>query len=507
MYDCCVAQDIRNLTEVVPACLTAACPALRTLTMTKCGFQATLEQQQQQAEEKGDVCAPSNVGTWPHLETLHLGTYIGLPVSLVTTALAALPTLTSLTLPANGTTGISDVSMALEASTRQLTHLAWVFGGFWDGEIKLPSFLATPAAEAKLARLQQLDQDGFDLDDMGLCAMMAHLPALTHVTVGTLQLQDNHAEAKMAHSWEELSVSVEDLTSVIGLAHLPLRSIKRVRVWGIFCDCDTEDDASSSSTTSPAPGFASALAAAPICSFTCRCDNQLHFCCPVSQLPAMLPLLARWEGVNRLAVICAKLRSEYLTPASVSALGALLEGMPSCTRLRLHLFIPSLTTPLVPALVRTSILTLRLTPECLSETHLALWCAGDPGSRCIKGVTTGNPMVHACVGNVRAPIAESGSAVQLVVQGLVMKLHAGCSTAHERCHRFNASIDELVDVRLPNVILYHRVPDQATHFAQRALYQKLPCVLLRCVSLCMCVLSQRNPYFSIATCSAWHVAG
>ncbi len=418
-------QGISGLQSLLPTCLTAACPALRTLTIRRCGFQAPLvsqqqqqQQQQQQEVEEGDVLASTDFTPLPQLQTLNLGYCDDVPVCVLTTALAALPRLTNLTLPAEGPTGRDDVSVALAASCGQLTHLAW------DGMVnthvglKLPSFLTASAAQSKLARLQQLDIEPFDLDDTALRAMMAHLPALTHVTVENLQLQDSHADAHMTCSWEELIVS--SITTVQFVARLPLRCIKRVALRCLAC-IDIHDNnnpaAASTPPTSPAALFAAALAAAPDCTFSCAPDSdRMGLFCPVRHLPAMLPLLARCKGVKCLALLWAESRPERLTPAAVGALGALLEGMPSCERLTVSGFTPNSNALLLSVLARTSVQVLDLAVESVSETHLMLWCAGGAASRAITVTLDESCQVDGDIGNVRTVIAESGGAVRLVVQ-------------------------------------------------------------------------------------------
>ncbi len=413
---------------MVPACLTAACPALRTLQLWRCAFNATAalpqqqqQQQQQQREEGQGVQATIDLSPCLQLRTLHLAQCTGLPVSLLTTTLTALPHLTSLTLAVAGLTGGDDFSMVLAASTGQLTHLAWESNVYTTYGLELPSFLTAPAVQHKLTRLQQLDIKPFDLDDSGLCAMMAHLPALKHITFCNLKLQDSHADVQLVcGSWEELHIGFE--TSVTSLARLPLRCIKRVIAWnlGLEDDADgscTSNIASDAHPASPVTVLTAALAAAPECELSCACSdgNELQLSCPVSQLPALLPLLARWEGVKSMFLASSGMVSECLTPAAVGALGALLEGMPSCTKLALCRFTPSLTSLLLPALARTSVRELDFTYMDMSIVQLMLWCAGAPAS-CTMIIMLDESCVDGDIGKVRTAIAESGSALQLVVQ-------------------------------------------------------------------------------------------
>ncbi len=368
--------------------------------------------------EEGDVLASTSVTTSPQLQTLNLGRCRDVPLCLLTKALAALPRLTDLTLPAEGPTGTDDVSTALAALNGQLTRLAWIaMTTMLDGK-KLPPFLKTPAAQHKLAQLQQLDLYAVDLDDTGLHAMMAHLPALTHVTCRDLKLQYSHADAQMARSWEELLIMMRP--SITAFAHLPLRCIKRVRASYLRC-LDVHDSnnpaAASTQPTPPAALLAAALAAAPNCRFCCHdTTGALRFFCPVSQLPTMLPLLARWEGVKSMFLAPAGTASERLTPAAVGVLGALLEGMSGCTKLILRGLTPRLMARLLPAVMHTPVQILDLDVESITEAHLMQWCTCDQGSRSFVVVLSPWCNVDGKIDRVRAAIAESGSAVQLLEQ-------------------------------------------------------------------------------------------
>jgi hypothetical protein len=257
------------------------------------------------------------------------------------------------------------------------------------------------------------------LDDAGLRAMMAHLPALTHVEVASLTLLDNHADAKMASCcWEVLSLVHN--AGVESLASLPLRRIKRVVLSSVDCPDDDSNSNNSDGTTTrntrPVDAFAAALAAAPDCRFSCRPNwDILCLRCPVSRLPAMLPLLARWESFERLTLLEMDPWGKHLTPAAVDALGALLEGMPRCDGLALTFLRPSSTALLLPALTRTSVHSLILFQVHLSEAQLMLWCAGSqPGCPFTVTLRCSGGLSQEGFASVRAALAQSGSAVQLV---------------------------------------------------------------------------------------------
>jgi hypothetical protein len=155
--------------EVVPACLTAACPALRMLRLDFCIVRAPEDVQQQQL---GEVAAafPSQLQSlcWRY------GSIVPLQ-HVLATALAALPSLSSLDvrLQDGGSSSSDDVCTVLSALTgQQLTHLKWVHG--WREEPSVPSFLTSCATTCKLSKLQGLDISGTTLDDAGLHALLAN---------------------------------------------------------------------------------------------------------------------------------------------------------------------------------------------------------------------------------------------------------------------------------------------------------------------------------------------
>jgi hypothetical protein len=162
--------------------------------------------------------------------------------------------------------------------------------------------------------------------------------------------------------------------SVTSLAHLPLPGIKRVCVHELECAHFTyfgQGRAAASHAHAAAVKLAAALAAAPHCTFP---GTRLNLKCCVAQLPILLPLLARWHGMERLQLITGT--GECLTPAAVAALGALLEGMPSCTQLNITGPTPHPSALLLPALVRTRVSTVWLNHYHMTDAHLLLWCAG-----------------------------------------------------------------------------------------------------------------------------------
>jgi hypothetical protein len=131
--------------------------------------------------------------------------------------------------------------------------------------------------------------------------------------------------------------------------------------------------------------------------------------CLVSEMTSLLPLLARWHGVQLLHLETPM--GEGLTPAAVGALGALLERLPTCTDLQICGPVPHPCALLLPALARTSISTVHLDHERLSEARLMLWCAGGQPNRPIT--------VHADCDfsgdseHLHGILAMAGSAVQL----------------------------------------------------------------------------------------------
>jgi hypothetical protein len=288
----------------------------------------------------------------------------------------------------------------------------------WDNflsEPLAPAFPAASAVQSKLSKLQQLDLTPFSLDDAGLCLVFAHLPAITHVTVWSLKLQDKHADTQMACSWEELRIA--DAASFVTLARLPLRYIKRVLVGCVEC---TDCTGANVSAISPAAAFAAACVAAPHCHFTSHPNDSLTLICPVSQMPAMLNLLARWEGVKSLTLQPPQGETQRLTHAAVGALGVLLEGMPSCTELKMYNYAPGVSALLLPALTHSSVGVVCISYAYgayarITETQLALWCAGSqPGRPFTVKMRCPGGMMKAHIANVHAALTEEGSAVRLI---------------------------------------------------------------------------------------------
>jgi hypothetical protein len=133
----------------------------------------------------------------------------------------------------------------------------------------------------------------------------------------------------------------------------------------------------------------------------------------------LLPLLARWEGVKEVTLLSkgASAHNPQLTPDAVGALGALLEGMPSCTKLNLYGCTPNPSALLLPALTHTSVgvLHLDVAPAAACEAQIMQWCAGSQPGRPFTVKVWGSGEVYCtAVANVRAALAQAGSAVDLV---------------------------------------------------------------------------------------------
>ncbi len=330
---CPALQGIHSLQEVVPTCLAAACPSLQTLRIQCCHFQ-----------HPPPAATTAGARTHARLRTLVVESCHPLPLQLLAAALAALPELASFVLSDDGTTSQSDVCTALTTGAGQLTQLRLASERFPDQQIVQQ--LCTPSldhgAPFRVSRLQRLDISYAVLVDAGLRALLAHLPALTHVWVNACELRSSHAAVDC--SWDELRVD-EGLTCT-SLAHLPLQGIKHLRT-----ECLMMDEAD-------IPDAAAAMAAAPDCAFACDGDVTLH--CRASELPQLLPLLARWRGVAGLELITPDSTDSCLIPVAVGALGVLLQGMPLCTQLRLDGFTPHQFAPLLPALAGTAVDTIFL---------------------------------------------------------------------------------------------------------------------------------------------------
>jgi hypothetical protein len=255
---------------VVPARLDAACPALRTLSLSSCDFNVPSQddsQQQQQQQQQQLVL---------RLQSLHVGNARKLSPSMLSAALASLPHLISLSLGRETADAADVLSQALSAAVGQLTHLSL------DACNMDPISRVLEARDIPLAicRLRRIDMGGATLDDTGLRALMAHLPMLTHVTVGSIALQTSHADASC--SWNELCIT--RFISCSSLTRLPLRGIRKLQVCNVqsyhWFDGGTVD------------ALAAALAAAPGSALSCTNAPHLQFHCDASELEVLLP---RWR--------------------------------------------------------------------------------------------------------------------------------------------------------------------------------------------------------------------
>jgi hypothetical protein len=276
--------------------------------------------------------------------------------------------------------GDHDTGSALPALAGQLTRLEW---SNWKHESSVTAYLSPPAVLCKLSKLQHLLFDGFAVDDVGLRLLLTDMPALKHVCVRTVELQSSHAD-NVGCSWEVLNMRTVSVTS---LAHLPLRGIKRVcvdeLVSTVTAGAGNHGDAAAASDDNAAAAvnqLSAALAAAPDCAFSCwQPDVGLKLHCSVSKLPILLPLLARWHGVLEFGL--TTLSGEQLTSAAVVALGALLEGMPSCKYLSIAGAEPHPSAQLLPALASSNVKEVLLNSDRMTDAHLMMWCKGGNPSR------------------------------------------------------------------------------------------------------------------------------
>jgi hypothetical protein len=329
---------------------------------------------------------------------------------------AALPQLTSFRLL--GVISNDALCAGLEPVAEQLTHLGWTA----RGPISFDAWALLP----KLNKLRRLDL-GCIVDDAVMQALLTHLPSLTHVTVYGCELQVSHTH-RTDRSWQELRVGAHLL--IASLALLPLRCIQRLvfddlRQSDIIYDLPNPHDLAATplllTETSQLPA---ALAAATDC--TISCENMRYYrrtsgfsvYCSVREMPALLPLLVRVRGMHDLKLSTRE--SDELTPAAVTALGALLEAQRCCTALHLcHTSIhPS--AQLLPALANTAVSDLHVQlSRSPTEAELVMWCAGsEVVSRPLNMTVCGGGM--ACVSegqlqNVRSAMAAAGSGVHLKV--------------------------------------------------------------------------------------------
>ncbi len=406
------------MTVVVPTCLTAACPELRTLQLSFCNLQGCDDE-----DVQGDAAAgfPTQLQTLCWRQSYNSSGI--LPQRLIS-ALAALPNLTSLELGLVGTGSSDDMCTVLSALAGQLTRLVWRPSR--HSEPCLASFLSVPATWMKLTQLQCLDVspsrwsgdwNGIIVNDAALRVLLAHMKTLTHVHVHTVELQHSHAD--VGCSWEELSM---DNVSVTSLAHLPLRGIKRVWVKELESALTTAGDgggagvAAAASHTAAAAKLSAALATAPDCAFDC---SSLTLKCHVHEMPVLLPLLARWKEME--ALVLKTPSGECMTTAAMGALRALLESMPDCDCLTIIGPTPHPSALLLPALANTNVTAVDLRHDHMTDAELMLWCEGGQPSHPVKVILD---LELEFVGNmhrVLEAVSVPDSGVHLVDDGAIRR--------------------------------------------------------------------------------------
>jgi hypothetical protein len=253
--------------------------------------------------------------------------------------------------------------------------------------------------------LQQLEVRHFFLDDTGLRVLLTHMSVLTHIWVWTVQLKDSYAD--VGCTWEALSMYDVSVTS---LAHLPLRGIKRVCVDQVLGAITARVAAGASRTA--ALRLAAAMAAAPDCTSVCSEREGLVLSCRAAELQILLPLLARWQGVDSLQLVTPS--GEQLRRATLAALGALLEDMPDCAQLIIKGAIPHPSAQLLPALAHSSVSRVLLDHDRMTEAHLMLWCAGGQASHDVTVELSEWCVFVGSVELVRRTVNVRGSGVHLL---------------------------------------------------------------------------------------------
>ncbi len=378
-------------------------------------------QQQREQEQEGDATPAAAVPLQLPAQ-LHTLCYEGCNNLLpgLPAVLPALPHLTSLSLVIVDDHGIDQFCSVLLTIAGQLTHLQW---DSLTHEFNLASCLASPAVLFKLSSLRRLEVCRFKLDDAGLSVLLASFPELTYVGVGGCRLQRSHlAEDRIA--WEEFCIRSIDVAS---LARLPLRVIKRVYVVGLYSDwsCTTTSNTTTINSGDAAAAAAgatltAALAADPDCTFTCI-DGHLDLHLHVSEMPALLPLIARWQGVRYLSLHTPVhgTDAQRLTAAAAGALGALLQVLPSCSVLRLCGLKPHPSALLLPVLAHTSVTRVDLVDDSITEAELMAWCAGGDAAHPIAVHAYLYGVLEGHVANVRAIVDAPDSGVQLSVESRV----------------------------------------------------------------------------------------
>jgi hypothetical protein len=131
----------------------------------------------------------------------------------------------------------------------------------------------------------------------------------------------------------------------------------------------------------------------------------------VREMPALLPLLARWQGMRRLKLRLPDDNSQMLTPAALKALVALLEAQHACTELYITDFTPHPTALLLPLLAHTSVTRVVLMDCSITEAELMGWCAGSDVARRVAVLVDGD--VEGKPAHMRVVVDDAGSRVWL----------------------------------------------------------------------------------------------
>jgi hypothetical protein len=229
--------------------------------------------------------------------------------------------------------------------------------------------------------------------------------------VHCIQLQASHNDDGTEATWHKLYVTAVSLAS---LACLPLHRIRQMTLQTLRAHTSGLSgvgEGGGAGVSAAAAALVAARAAAQDCKFTCHMViGVLQF--PVSDVPALLPLLASWQGIHCLALETWS-ADQRLTPAAVHALGAMLEQASTCKLLRLNGYLPLAGAPLLPALHRSSVECVNLGHRGVTDVELAWWCAWRDTCRPINlsvDAHSNHGRAASCrVGNVDYWFGSSGS--------------------------------------------------------------------------------------------------
>jgi hypothetical protein len=286
-----------------------------------------------------------------------------LPLDSVTSGLAALPNLSSLSLDSMQEIESDDCQTALSATCGGLTRL--VLSGYLGHAY---SALQAPLVADKLHNLRVIVMDeGIALDGLWLDVLLA-LPSLTHITTSNIDLSESHAHRHCA--WQE--IHMRGVIFIRELGYLALKGLRRLVLGGDVLLGAADEDVNLQQVEAALTNIPAS------CQLSVPSSGVLTLGCPYRQevnksVPLLLPLLHRVEGVRTLRLHSWDSR---LLPSTASAIGTHLARVPTCTSLHFEDWKPQTSTQLLTALAPTNVTHLILGVSKVVEMEVAVWCSG-----------------------------------------------------------------------------------------------------------------------------------